>query len=312
VRQRRIGCGGLLVGALGLCCQSGADPAEADRGSDEAIAQIHRALAAGRTLLDTADVYGPFTDELLLGRALAGRREQAVLATKCGLVRDAGAGLVRDGRPEQVRKACDGSLRRLATERIDLYQLHRVDPDVPIEETWGAMAQLVSAGKVRALGLCEVSVAQLRRAQHVFPVTSVRAELSLWARRALDGVLPWCRSHGVGFLAAAPLGRDRAGRCRAEVPDAESASGTVEAAGGPDEAITASLRTIAAARRLPPSVLALAWVLAQGDGVVPLLPGPAAADRYQTISPEALTLGTEDLLALGAAPWSRPRQASTA
>lgn len=302
MRQRRIGCGGLLVGALGLTCQPDTEQAGAGGGPDKRVAEIQRALDAGHTLLDTADVYGPFTNELLLGRALVGRRRLAVLATKCGLVQDTAAGLIRDGRPEQVRKACDGSLRRLATERIDLYQLHRVDPDVPIEETWGAMAELVFAGKVRALGLCEVSVAQLRRAQHVFPVTSVRAELSLWARRALDGVLPWCRSHGVGFLAAAPLGRDRAGRCRAVLPDDTSAAGAAASLGGVDEAITASLRAIAAARGVTPTALALAWVLAQGEGVVPLLPSPLPAELDPRVTPDAITVGAEQLLALNASP----------
>ncbi len=302
--QRRVGCGGLLVGALGLACQTlsppEADGASATSAEDDpwseaaAIRAVQRALDAGVTLLDTADAYGPYRNELLLGRALAGRREQAVIATKCGLAHAVGAGLVRDGRPEHVRKACDGSLRRLGVDRIDLYQLHRVDPVVPIEETWGAMAELVAAGKVRSLGLCEVSVAQLRRAQHVFPVTSVRGELSPWATAALDGVLPWCRAHGVGFLAFAPLGRAQSDR-----PDL-------------DPPISAGLRSLAARRRLTVDQVALGWVLAQGDGVVPLLDAAGSEDllRLAAACPPELT--GEELRSVGAAAASADAESAGA
>src|SRR5262249_35474231 len=147
-----------------------------------------------------ADVYGPFTNEVLVGQALAPIRDQVVLATKVGLVGEPGQPARRDGRPEHVRAGCDASLQRLGTERIDLYQLHRVDPEVPLEDTWGAMAELVAAGKVGAIGLSEVSVEELGRAQLVHPVATVQSELSIWTRDPLDGVVAWCDVHGAGFL----------------------------------------------------------------------------------------------------------------
>ncbi len=182
------------------------------------IAVIHQALDLGMTLIDTADAYGPFTNEELVGRALAGgHRERAVLATKVGLVMgDIGAnpapgtaspGAGRDGRPEHVRESIDGSLRRLDAEYVDLYQLHRVDPKVPLEETWGAMAETVAAGKARHIGLSEVSVAEIRRAHAVHPVTSVQSELSLWTRDVLAEVLPYCKEHGIALIPFSPLGR---------------------------------------------------------------------------------------------------------
>ena len=172
------------------------------------IASIHRALDLGVNLIDTADVYGPFTNEELVGRALAGRRDQAVLATKVGLVvEDGRARMRRNGRPEHVRAAIDASLRRLSTDHVDLYQLHRVDPDVPLEETWGAMAELVEAGKA-ARSACPRSTSTSSSAPHaIHPVASVQSELSLWTRDALAEVLPWCAAHGAAFLPFSPLGR---------------------------------------------------------------------------------------------------------
>ena len=161
------------------------------------------------TLLDTADMYGPYTNEELVGRAIEGRRDEVVLATKCGLVvEDVAEYVIRqDGRPEHVREAIEGSLKRLRTDFIDLYQLHRVDPEVPLEETWGAMAELVAQGKVGALGLSEVSVEQIERAHAIHPVASVQSEASLWTRDAFAEVVPWCAAHGAAFLPFAPLGR---------------------------------------------------------------------------------------------------------
>ncbi len=180
----------------------------AERDDAESAAVIRRAIDLGVTLIDTADVYGPFTNEELVGRALAGRRDEVVLATKCGLVVDATTRTMgRDGSPEHVREACDASLRRLGTEVVDLYQLHRVDERVPVEETWGAMAGLVEAGKVRAIGLSEVGVDELERAGAVHPVASVQSELSLWTRDPLEEVLPWCVAHDTAFIPFAPLGR---------------------------------------------------------------------------------------------------------
>ena len=189
---------------MGMTWAYGAD----ERDADESIATIHRALDLGVTLLDTADMYGPFTNEELVGRAIAGRRDEVVLATKCGLVVEDAAEYVlrRNGRPEHVRSAIEGSLRRLRTDFIDLYQLHRVDPDVPLEETWGAMAALVAQGKVGALGLSEVGVEELERAHAIHPVASVQSEGSLWTRDAFAEVVPWCAAHGAAFLPFAPAG----------------------------------------------------------------------------------------------------------
>ncbi len=201
------------MGVVGLGCMgmTHAYDMDAPRDDDTSIAVIHQALDLGVNLLDTADVYGPYTNEELVGRALAGgHRDRAVLATKVGLVTpvgDAPPGSARDGRPEHIRASIDASLRRLGTDHVDLYQLHRVDPAVPIEDSWGAMAEAVTAGKARALGLSEVSVEEIRRAQAVHPVTSVQSELSLWTRDPLAEVLPYCAEQGIAFLPFSPLGR---------------------------------------------------------------------------------------------------------
>lgn len=211
MERRTIGAGALAVGAVGLGCMpmSWAYSGSRQRG-DESLRAVHRALDLGVTLLDTADMYGPFTNELLLGRALRERRAEAFVSTKVGLL-VGDQHIVANGRPGYVKRACDASLRRLQTEVIDLYQLHRADPEVPVEETWGAMAELVQAGKVRALGLCAVgarggrrsgarlhdaTLRQLRRVQQVFPVSAVQAELSVWSPEALESLLPWCAARG--------------------------------------------------------------------------------------------------------------------
>jgi aryl-alcohol dehydrogenase-like predicted oxidoreductase len=261
---------------------------------EESVKAVHRALDLGSDLLDTADMYGPFTNELLLGRVLRERRREAFVSTKVGLLVGA-QHIVANGRPGYVRRACDASLRRLQTDVIDLYQLHRPDPEVPVEETWGAMADLVRAGKVRALGLCalgarggrrsgaglyDATLRRLQRIQQVFPVSAVQAELSVWSPEALQALLPWCEARGVGFLAAMPLGngfltgtltpgegfepddvRARHPRFTAEMMAA-------------NQPIVAGLRRIA--RRhgegVTPAQVALAWVLAQGRHVI-ALPG---------------------------------------
>src|SRR5215467_231667 len=219
MRTTTLGSDGPDVGVIGLGCMGMTFSYDMETPRDEAtsISVIHRALDLGMTLIDTADAYGPYTNEELVGRALAGgHRDRAVLATKVGLLTDSvqaadpasnspGAG--RDGRPEHVRASIDGSLRRLGTGHVDLYQLHRVDPRVPLEETWGAMAETVAAGKARHIGLSEVTVAEIRRAQAVHQVTSVQSELSLWTRDALAEVVPHCRDQGIAFLPFAPLGR---------------------------------------------------------------------------------------------------------
>ena len=197
--------GRIGLGCMGMTWAYGAE----ERDEPESIAVIHRAAEIGVTLLDTADMYGPYTNEELVGRAIAGRRDDYFVATKCGLVvEDADEYvLAKNGRPEHVREAVDGSLRRLGIDVIDLYQLHRVDPEVPLEETWGAMAELVAAGKVRALGLSEVSVEEIERAHAIHPVASVQSEGSLWTRGAFAAVVPWCAANDAAFLPFAPLGR---------------------------------------------------------------------------------------------------------
>jgi aryl-alcohol dehydrogenase-like predicted oxidoreductase len=197
--------GRIGLGCMGMTWAYGAQ----DSDEPESIAVIHRAAEIGVTLLDTADMYGPYTNEELVGRAIAGRRDDYFIATKCGLVVDDADEyvLAKDGRPEHVREAVDGSLRRLGIDVIDLYQLHRVDPEVPLEETWGAMAELVAAGKVRALGLSEVSVEEIERAHAIHPVASVQSEGSLWTRGAFEAVVPWCAANDAAFLPFAPLGR---------------------------------------------------------------------------------------------------------
>ncbi|WP_199563694.1 MULTISPECIES: aldo/keto reductase [unclassified Streptomyces] len=279
------------MGAVGLGCMpmNWAYSASQQRG-DRALRAVHAALDAGVDLLDTADMYGPFTNELLVGRALKGRREQAFVSTKCGLL-VGDQHIVANGRPGYVRRACDASLRRLQTDVIDLYQLHRADPEVPVEETWGAMAELVGAGKVRALGLCAVgaraarrpgarthdgTIRQLERVQQVFPVSAVQAELSVWSPQALESLLPWCADRGVGFLAAMPLGsgfltgtltpgqgfepedlRARHPRFTAEVMAA-------------NQPLVVGLRRVAERHGATPAQVALAWVLHQGPQVVPV------------------------------------------
>src|SRR5262249_45379095 len=206
MQTRRLGT--LEVSAIGLGCM-GMSEFYGPTDEGEAIATIHRALDLGVTLLDTADMYGPFTNEELVGRAIRGRRDRVVLATKCGIVRSLEDRRIRglDGSPEYIRSSCDASLRRLGVDHVDLYQLHRADPKVPIEDSVGAMADLVRTGKTRAIGLSEVGAGTLRRAQAVHPIASLQTEYSLLTRDVEAAVLPACRELGIGFLAYSPLGR---------------------------------------------------------------------------------------------------------
>ena len=289
IRTTTLGADGPEVGVIGLGCMgmTASYDLETPRDDVTSIAVIHQALDIGMTLIDTADAYGPFTNEELVGRALAGgHRERAVLATKVGLVMgDTGAatgpgtaspGAGRNGHPDHVLASIDGSLRRLATDHVDLYQLHRVDPEVPIEETWGAMAEAVTAGKVRHIGLSEVSVDEIKRAQAVHPVTSVQSELSLWTRDALAEVLPYCTAQGIGFIPFSPLGRGfLAGRFSSfdDLPLDDFRRGLPRFqrdALRANLAIVGRVREIAGRVGVTPAQVALAWVLAQGRHVVPI------------------------------------------
>ena len=320
MRTTTLGSTGPEVGVIGLGCMgmTFSYDMETPRDDTTSIAVIHRALDLGMTLIDTADAYGPYTNEELVGRALAGgHRDRAVLATKVGLLTDSvedvkpggsapGAG--RDGRPEHVRASIDGSLRRLGTDHVDLYQLHRVDPRVPLEETWGAMAETVTAGKARHIGLSEVTVAEIGRAQAVHQVTSVQSELSLWTRDALAEVLPYCQEQGIGFLPFAPLGRGfLTGRfaSAADLPRDDFRRGLPRFQ--PDalhanQAIAGQVRQIAGHAGATPAQVALAWVLAQGRHVVPI-PG-TKTPRYLEDNAGAAdcVLSAADLAALDALP----------
>ena len=277
--------GTLQTSALGLGCMgmsfaySGAD----DRRS---LDTIDRAIELGVTLFDTADVYGPETNERLVGPALASRRDDVVLATKFGSRSLEIEGRAPDGRPEYVRRACDASLRRLATDHIDLYYQHRVDPQVPIEETVGAMAELVTAGKVRHLGLSEAAPHTIRRAHATHPITAVQSEYSLWTRDVEDEVLPTLRELGIGLVAYSPLGRGfltGAIRRPTDLADDDWRRHNPRFQGENFERnldLVAAIETLAQRKGVTPAQLALAWVLAQGDDIVPI-PGTTRPQRVE-------------------------------
>jgi aryl-alcohol dehydrogenase-like predicted oxidoreductase len=267
---------GLEVSAMGLGCM-GMSEFYGRADEDEAIRTIHRALEVGITFLDTADMYGPFTNEKLVGRAIADRRDDVVLATKFGNVRgEDGERLGIDGSPEYVRRACDASLQRLGTDHIDLYYQHRVDQTVPIEETVGAMAELVQQGKVRHLGLSEASPATIRRAHAVHPITALQTEYSLWSRGPEDAILPTVRELGVGFVPYSPLGRGfLTGRFQRvdDLADDDFRRNHPRFQGenlDRNLELVERVRAIAEEKGVTPGQLALAWVLSQGDDVAPI------------------------------------------
>jgi aryl-alcohol dehydrogenase-like predicted oxidoreductase len=274
MKMRRLAT--LEVSELGLGCMGMSDFYGA-RDEAEAIATIHRALELGVTLLDTADMYGPFTNEELVGRAIAGRRDQVVLATKFGIVRsDDPAFRGISGKPEYVREACEGSLRRLGVEHIDLYYQHRVDTDVPIEETVGAMGELVREGKVRHLGLSEAAPETIRRAQAVHAISALQTEYSLWSRDPEDAILPTVRELGIGFVAYSPLGR---GFLSGEIRSPDDLAPDDFRRTNPrfqgdnfarNHDLLDRVREVATEKGVTPAQLALAWVLAQGEDVVPI------------------------------------------
>jgi aryl-alcohol dehydrogenase-like predicted oxidoreductase len=336
VERGTSGAAALEVGAVGLGCMPMSWAYTTSRQDGEScLRAVHSALDRGVTLLDTADMYGPFTNELLLGRVLKERRSDVFVSTKCGLLVGE-QHIVANGRPSYVRRACDASLRRLQTNVIDLYQLHRADPEVPIEETWGALAELVTEGKVRALGLSAIgararrhgrrrhgrhgrygeTIGQLTRIQQVFPVSCVQAELSVWSPEALDELLPWCTARGIGLMAAMPLGngflpgtltpgqgfepddlRARHPRFTAEMMAA-------------NQPIVAGLRRVAerlgsGGAGVTAAQVALAWVLGQGRHVVPV-PG-TKRERWaiENAAASGVRLAAEDLAEIAALPAAR-------
>ncbi len=302
MEQRALGTEGLTSSSQGLGCM-GMSEFYGSTDEDEAIATIHRALELGVTMLDTADAYGFGDNETLVGRAIADRRDIVVLATKFGLVRDREDPRRRgiNGRPDYVISACEASLRRLGVDHIDLYYQHRVDQDVQIEETVGAMASLVEAGKVRYLGLSEASAETIGRAHAVHPITAVQSEYSLWSRDIEDEVLPAMRERGIGLVAYSPLGR---GFLTGQITSPDDLA--------PDDfrrysprfqganfqrnlELVARVGQIAAERQATPGQLALAWVLAQGDDVVPIPGTKRRSYLEQNVEACELTLTADDL-----------------
>ncbi len=285
---RPLGRQGLTASALGFGCMGLSDFYSSSPVSEaESIALIHRAIDLGVTLLDTADVYGPHTNERLVGRALAARRDSVVLATKFGLVREPGStarGVC--GRPDYVRECCDASLRRLGVDTIDLYYQHRVDPGIPIEETVGAMGDLVRQGKVRYLGLSEAAPATIRRAHKVHPISVLQTEYSLWTRDPEEQVLPTVRELGIGFVAYSPLGRGFLAGRFATPADLAVDDYRRQSPRFLDEnfqrnlALLDAIKRIAARRGATPAQLALAWVMGRGEDVVPI-PGTTSRARLE-------------------------------
>jgi aryl-alcohol dehydrogenase-like predicted oxidoreductase len=277
VNERNLGCQGLVVSELGLGCM-GMSEFYGTTDEDESIATIHHAIELGITFLDTADMYGPFTNEKLVGKAIADRRDLVVLATKFGNERrEDGSWIGVNGKPEYVRSACDASLERLGTDHIDLYYQHRVDPEVPIEETVGAMKELVEAGKVRYLGLSEAAPATIRRAHSVHPISALQTEYSLFTRDVEGGILPAVRELGIGFVAYSPLGRGfLTGRWKSLEDLPENDTRAVRFPRFQEENFRKNLELvecveeIAAEKDATPGQLALAWLLHQGEDIVPI------------------------------------------
>jgi aryl-alcohol dehydrogenase-like predicted oxidoreductase len=304
MQQRRLGSQGLQVSAIGLGCM-GMSQSYGPADEQQSVATIHRALDLGVSFLDTADMYGPFTNERLVGRAVAGHREEVVLATKFGNQRRPdGSWVGINGRPDYVHQACDASLQRLGVDHIDLYYQHRVDRAVPVEETWGAMAELVQAGKVRFLGISEAAPATLRRANAVHPVTALQSEYSLFTRDPEGELLDTVRELGVGFVAYSPLGRgfltgtvtstdgftENDFRRTAPRFQAENFDRNLE--------VVERVRRLAEDKGITAGQLAIAWVLAQGDDVVPIPGTKRVAYLEENVAALQLRLDQEDLAAI--------------
>jgi aryl-alcohol dehydrogenase-like predicted oxidoreductase len=306
IAKRKLGSQGLEVGALGLGCM-GMSAMYGPGNEDESIATIHRAIDLGVTLFDTAEVYGPFTNEELLGRALIGRREQVVMATKFGFRIGGTERFGVDSRPEHVKEVAEASLRRLRTDRIDLFYQHRVDPAVPIEDVVGAMADLVREGKVRFLGLSEAGEATIRRAHAVHPISALQSEYSLWERNLEPRIIPVLRELGIGLVPFSPLGRGflTGGAQRAEdYPEGDYRRGDPRFQGANFDAnmrAASVTRELATAKGATPGQIALAWLLHKGRDVVPI-PGTKRR-RYleENVGAEALRLSSDEMARLDAA-----------
>jgi aryl-alcohol dehydrogenase-like predicted oxidoreductase len=308
LRMRKLGRQGLEVSMIGLGCM-GMSQSYGAADESESLATLHRALELGCTFLDTAEVYGPFTNEELLGRALQGRRAEVVIATKFGFRIDNGkqVGGERDSRPEHIREAVEGSLKRLKTDYIDLLYQHRIDPAVPIEEAAGAVGELVKAGKVRFFGLSEAGKANIRRAHAVHPVSALQSEYSLWERNLEPEIIPLLRELGIGLVPFCPLGRGfltgevkraedyPAGDFRRTDPryQGENFDANMQAAG--------TVRDIAAAKGVKPGQIALAWLLHKGEDIVPIPGTKRRGYLEENVAAASVKLDAEDMTALDAA-----------
>jgi aryl-alcohol dehydrogenase-like predicted oxidoreductase len=324
MQQRRLGKKGLAVSALGLGCM-GMSEFYGTGDEQESIATIHRALELGVNFLDTSDMYGPFTNEMLVGKAISGRREEVVIATKFGIQRSEDQSFrAVNGRPEYVRQACDASLKRLGVDNIDLYYQHRVDPNVPIEETVGAMADLVQAGKVKYLGLSEAGPQTIRRAHATHPISALQTEYSLWSRDPEDEILPTVRELGIGFVSYSPLGRGfLTGRFKSfdDLAPDDYRRYSPRFQGENFEKnlkLVDRVTEMARAKGITPGQLALAWVLAQGDDIVPIPGTKRRSYLEENVAAADVELTPEDLSRLneiapkGAAAGTRYPEAAMA
>lgn len=308
MQQRKLGSHGPNVSALGLGCMGMSDFYFTDRDEQEAIATLHRALELGVTLLDTADIYGPHTNEQLIGKAIKGKRDRVFLATKFGIVRDPSDPYARgvNSQPAYIRRSVEGSLQRLGVETIDLYYQHRVDPQVPIEEVVGTLADLIAEGKIRHIGLSEASVETLERAHNVHPITALQTEYSLWTRDAEQGQLAACERLGIGFVAYSPLGRGfltGAIQRLDDLADDDFRRSNPRFQGENFDrnlALVAKVSELARSKSVTPSQLALAWVMAQGEHIVPI-PGTKRR-RYleENVAAASITLTQQELAAIEA------------
>jgi aryl-alcohol dehydrogenase-like predicted oxidoreductase len=301
MKTRKLGNQGLMVSELGLGCM-GMSEFYGGRDEQESIATLHRAIELGVTFLDTADMYGPFTNEQLVGRSIQGLRDKVVLATKFGNVRTAEGGWAGvNGKPEYVHQCCDASLQRLGVDTIDLYYQHRVDPTVPIEDTIGAMAELVQQGKVRYLGMSEAAPDTIRRAHAVYPITALQTEYSLWSRDPEDDVLPTVRELGIGFVPYSPLGRGFLSGSYTRIEDFAEDDYRRFSPRFQGENFAKNLqlvdqvKQIATEKNVTPSQLALAWLLAQGEDIVPIPGTKRRTYLEENVAATSVTLTSDEL-----------------